>query len=84
MSNALKTFLKVAEYKRKARVADLAAKEMAKHCDARVRRMRKALALIDTFAWSMITLPPPAAKNLQRRVDACRKALADDLAGGRP
>lgn len=40
---------------------------------------RRALRGIDTYAWSMVTVrgSKAATTNLQKRIDACRKALAE-------
>lgn len=52
-----------------------AVKEHGDRRDAVIWKMRKALEGIDTFAWSMVVLPPGAGENLQARINACRAAL---------
>jgi hypothetical protein len=54
----------VAEVRREVRKRNAAAK--------------RALRLIDRFAWSAVTVDnPKARKELQRRLDICRAALED-------
>lgn len=77
MSDALKAFVHDMQGKQQARTAHLAAKEMAKHCDARIKKARKALSLIDTFAWSMIHGDTPQCeRELMRRITVIRETLA--------
>ena len=76
MTDPFKSIITLAEAKSTAQRAHIAAKEMARHCDKRVAAARKALRLIDTFAWSMVhTDTPQADKELMRRVNACRETL---------
>ena len=76
MADALKAFVHDMRGKQQAKTAHLAAREMARHCDARIKRARKAFELIDTFAWSCVTTDnPKATKELQRRIGAVREAL---------
>ena len=87
MSDPLKGLLLAAKHRDEANAAKAAGRAIARHCDIRIRAMRKALRLIDTFAWSCVSTDhPKAAKELQRRLDAVRKALAEDIAnyGPRP
>lgn len=73
-----KSILTLGAAKQKAAVADMAAKEMARHCDKRIRRARAALRLIDTFAWSAVKADCPAShKELSRRIAKCREALSE-------
>jgi hypothetical protein len=43
----LKQVTLAGKYKAEARLADLAAREMAKHCDARIKKLRKTLEQIE-------------------------------------
>jgi hypothetical protein len=76
MSDPFKSIIALGKAKVKAQTAHVAAREMARHCDARIKRARTALELINTFAWSAVsTDTPEAAKELQRRIDKCREIL---------
>lgn len=77
MADALKQFTKRAAAMAEAPRYKEAAKVMAKDFDRRRKIAVKALRGIDTYAWSMVNLPAPARKELQKRIDACRKALAE-------
>ncbi len=77
MADALKFFIHDMKGKQQAHAMNLAAKEMAKHCDARIKKARKALSLIDTFAWSMIHGDTPQCeRELMRRITVIRETLA--------
>jgi hypothetical protein len=76
MAALYKSIATLAQAKSKAELADAAAQAMARHCDKRIERARKALRLIDTFAWSAITADSAQSrKELQRRIDICRETL---------
>jgi hypothetical protein len=78
MADALRAFIHDMQGKQQARTANLAARAMAKHCDARIKRVKKALSLIDTFAWSMIHGDTPQCeRELMRRITVIRKTLAE-------
>jgi len=47
-----------------------------KRLRAENRELRAALRGFDTFAWSMVSLPEAARKNLQAKIDRARALLA--------
>ena len=78
MGDPFRSIITLGKAKSTAKLADMAAREMARHCDARIDKARKALRLIDNFAWTAVTADCEASrKELQRRIDFCRQTLRD-------
>lgn len=78
MSDPLRSLIALDKAKQAAKLSELAANEMARHCDARIKKARKALSLIETFAWSAITADCPQSKmELMRRINVCRDVLKE-------